>query len=248
MTYRDRKSMILVALIGSLTASEAADMPMHSKAAPLPERIEYGNLFFGADWNSHKSLAGYMGMLYAPSGMHQSGLRLAGFGLIGHYEYHSDIDLFKGNFVSADAMAGWSHVFSYGALTFLGGVNYQDHRVRPNDPSNPVQGSKAGAKIQGDLWLNPTPSTLLYGLASYSTAFDTYYIHGKWGYDIFKSKTFFGPEVIALGNDRTDQVRLGAHLTGISVGAAKLNISGGWMKERGEGGGAYAQATVDFSF
>ena len=47
MTYRDRKSMILVAVIGSLTASEAADMPMYSKAAPLPERIEYGNLFFG---------------------------------------------------------------------------------------------------------------------------------------------------------------------------------------------------------
>ena len=51
-----------------------------------------------------------------------------------------------------------------------------------------------------------------------------------------------------LGNYRTDQFRDGSHLTGIAVGAAKLGVSGGWMRERGEGGGWYATANLDFSF
>jgi len=43
-------------------------------------------------------------------------------------------------------------------------------------------------------------------------------------------------------------LRVGSHLTGIAVGAAKLGVSSGWMRERGEGGGWYATANLDFSF
>jgi hypothetical protein len=241
-------SAVLVA--ASATAAVAADQPIYTKAPPsAPAAIEYGNLYFGVDWNSHHSLAGYAGVLYAPMGMHQSGLRLAGFGLRGRYRYDGgDNELFKANFVAADALVGWATVFSKGAFTFSVGANHQNHRVRPFDPDNPVQGSKTGFKAQADLWVHPTPETLLFAIGSFSTAFDTYYALGRLGYDFTGSRVFFGPEVGGLGNDRTDQFRVGAHLTGIKLGPAKLTVSGGWFHERGEGDGGYATANLDFPF
>jgi hypothetical protein len=54
-------SLSMLALAASVGAAVAADMPV--KAPPVaPEKIEYGNLYFGVDWNSHRSLAGYMGV------------------------------------------------------------------------------------------------------------------------------------------------------------------------------------------
>lgn len=239
-------------VVVSTTVAMAADKAVITKApvAPAATHIEYGNLYFGVDWTSHKSLAGYTGVLYAPTGMHQSGLRLSAFGLVGRYEYHGGNagELFKGNFYSTDALIGWSHVFRNGAFTLAAGANFQHHRVRPSDPNNSVQGSEWGLKVQADLWVNPTPNTLIYALGSYSTAFDTYYTIGRLGFDVTGRQVFFGPEVGGLGNDRTDQVRVGAHITGIRLGPAKLTVSGGWMHERGEGDGGYATANLDFSF
>jgi len=250
----DMRGILRVLLAASATivvwsaAATAADMPV--KAVPAPAKIEYGNLYFGMDWTSHKSLAGYTGVLYAPNGMHQSGWRLSAFGLVGRYQYQGgdNNETFKGNFVSTDALVGWSHVFQNGAVTIAGGVNYQNHRVSPVDLNNPVSGSKLGAKIQADIWMNPTERTLVYALGSNSTAFHTYYSIGRLGYDFTQTGSFFGPEIGALGNDRTDQLRIGLHLTALKLGSAKLTMSGGWMHERGQGDGGYAAASVDFGF
>ncbi len=239
-------SLSALVVVASVGAAAAADMPIKEPVAP--EKIEYGNLYFGVDWTSHRSLAGYMGVLYAPYGMEQSGIRLAAFGLGGRYKYAGDADTFTGRFTSVDATVGWSNVFNNGALTLSVGVNYQDHRVKPFDPSNSVQGAKTGFKVEGDLWVNPTEKTLVYLLGSYSTAFDTYYGIGRLGYDFIGSGVFVGPEVGGQGNDRTDQFRVGAHLTGIPLGTAKLGVSGGWMRERGDGDGWYATGNVDFTF
>jgi hypothetical protein len=244
---KDSIALSALAVVASTGVGAAADMPLKASLA-TPEKIEYGNLYFGVDWTSHRSLAGYIGVLYAPNGMEQSGLRLSAFGLSGRYSYQGDTEQFRGKFVSTDALVGWSHVFNNGALTLAVGVNYQDHRVTPSDPANTVQGSKIGFKVQGDLWVNPTSKTLVFLLGSYSTAFDTYYGVGRLGYDFAGAGVFVGPEVGGQGNDRTDQFRLGAHVSGITLGAAKLGVSSGWMRERGEGGGWYTTGNVDFSF
>jgi len=248
---RSASAFWLSALVISATAgtASAADQAVVLKAAPAKEVTEYGNLYYGFDVTSHRSLAGYMGVLYAPYGMDKSGLRLSAFGLGGEYRYHGDPgETFKGRFVSADALIGWSHVFNNGAATLQIGANYQEHRIRPADPNNSVVGSKTGFKVQGDIWVNPTERSLIYALASYSTAFNTYYSVGRLGYDFYNTGVFFGPEVGGLGNDRTDQFRFGAHLTDIKVGPAKLTLSSGWMRERDEGSGWYATGTLDFSF
>src|SRR5215470_17085479 len=151
-------ALVISAMTG--TAS-AADQAIIRKAAAAPEQIEYGNLYYGVDWTSHRSLVGYMGVLYAPYGMDESGLRVSAFGLGGDYRYHGDPgETFKGRFVTADALVGWSHVFNNGAFTLQVGANYQEHRIRPADPNNSVVGSKTGFKVQGDIWVNPTERSL----------------------------------------------------------------------------------------
>ena len=221
---RDCRQIIVAtaAILFSSAAANAADMPV--KAVVALEKIEYGNLFFGVDWNTHKSLVGYSGIVYAPNGMHQSGWRLSAFGLVGRYEYHGgdNHDLFKGNFVSTDALVGWSHVFSNGAVTLAGGVNYQNHRVRPNDPENPVEGSKLGFKVQADLWINPTERTLVTVLGSYSTAFDTYYAAGRFGYDFTNTALFIGPEVGVLGTTARTRFAWGCTCRDSRSGPARL--------------------------
>jgi hypothetical protein len=228
----------------SALVASAADRPV-LKAAPM--KIEHGNLFYGFDATSHDSLAGYLGILYAPYGMHQSGIRFTAFGLYGRYEYNSTPDR-EARFWSGDLLVGWSNVMPNGAYTLSVGVNGQNHRISPFDPTNSVRGSEVGVKVQGDFWVNPSPVTLLTGLASYSTAFDTYYALLRAGYDFQGQRVYVGPEVVALGNERTDQVRLGLHASGIRIGIAKLNVSGGWMREKGEGTGWYGTATVDVPF
>lgn len=233
----------------SIAAAVAADRPV-LKAPAAPQKVDFGNLFYGVDADSHGSLAGYLGVLYAPYGMHQSGIRLTAFGLYGKYDYESFPTDVKARFWAGDLLVGWSNVVANGAATLSIGANYQDHRLSRSDPFNSVVGSEWGFKVQGDFWVTPMPSWLVVGLASYSTAFDTYYANLRVGYDFTGGRgVYFGPEFGALGNDRTDQVRVGAHLSGIRLNAVtKLNVSGGWLNEKGDGDGVYGTATVDVTF
>jgi hypothetical protein len=241
-------------LLGAQSAAFAADLPVKAPIMAAGEAVDYGNLYFGADANTNGGLVGYGGLLYAPGGMDSSGLRVAVFGLYGKYRYSSDDDdgstsTFKGRFASVDVLAGYSRVFENGAVTLAIGANYQDQRVNPPDPNNPVQGEKLGFKVQGDFYVNPTEQTLVVGIASYSTAFNTYYSILKFGYDFFGRGFFIGPEFTALGNQRTDQQRVGVHITDIHVAnRVSLSVSGGWLHERNEKDGAYVKSTIDFTF
>jgi hypothetical protein len=238
-------------LLAAQSAAFAADLPVKAPvAAAAAEAVDYGNLYFGVDANTNGGLVGYSGILYAPGGMDNSGLRVSVFGLYGKYRYNSDDDgTFKARFASVDALVGYSRVFNDGAVTLAIGANYQNHDVSPHDPDNPVQGDKLGFKVQGDFWTNPTERTLVLGIGSYSTAFNTYYSILKFGYDLFGLGFFVGPEVVALGNQRTDQQRVGLHVTGIKIAQrVNLSVSGGWLHERNERDGAYVTSTVDFAF
>ena len=238
-------------VLGAQSTAFAADLPVKAPVAAAAEAVDYGNLYFGVDANTNGGLVGYSGILYAPGGMDYSGLRVSVFGLYGKYRYTSEEEglTFKARFASVDALVGYSYVFNNGAATLAVGANYQNHDVSPPDRDNPVQGEKLGFKVQGDFWTNPTERTLIVGIGSYSTAFNTYYSILKFGYDVFGLGFFIGPEVVALGNQRTDQQRLGVHVTNIRVAnRVSLSVSGGWLHERNERDGGYVTSTLDFTF
>jgi cellulose biosynthesis protein BcsS len=250
---RTRRGLVLLAsLMFGVSGAVAADLPVKVPVVAA-DPVDYGNVYFGTDANTNGGLVGYAGILYAPGGMDNSGLRLSVFGLYGKYRY-SDEDAnspttFKGRFASVDALVGYSAVVSNGAATLAIGANYQDQRVSPFDPNNPVQGDKLGFKVQGDFWVNLTEQSVMVGIASYSTAFNTYYSVLRGGYDFFGRGFYIGPEVGALGNARTDQQRVGIAVIGIPVAnRVSLTVSGGWLHERDQRDGAYVSANLDFTF
>jgi hypothetical protein len=94
--------------------------------------------------------------------------------------------------------------------------------------------------------VNPTPQTLVYGEAEYSTAFHSYFAKAKFGYDVTQTQqVFIGPEVAASGNQRYDQWRVGAHVTQLKFGKINMDISAGYAHDSSVGASAYG--TTEFS-
>src|SRR5919205_1183156 len=58
---------------------------------------------------------------------------------------------------------------------------------------------------------------------------------GRGGYDFFNAAFWLGPEVAVTGNQRSDELRIGAAVTGVKVGPASLTLSGGWLDSRDDG-------------
>jgi hypothetical protein len=117
------------------------------------------------------------------------------------------------------------------------------------DPDNSVQGTAIGAMVRGDAWVNPTANTLTYGEAEYSTAFRTYYTKAKLGIDVTNGKQIFlGPEVVALGDERSRQWRVGAHLTQIKFGNVQIDVSAGYSNDNILGAGAYTNTELSTKF
>ena len=123
---------------------------------------------------------------------------------------------------------------------------------------NGKAGMAADAELQtakgvAELWWNPTPRTLIFGLGEYSTAFQTYFTQAKFGYDILSGKSpnneiFIGPEFIALGDVRFAQQRVGIHITAIHIRSVNIELSGGYVHDDTLGSGAYSIVEINTKF
>ena len=182
--------------------------------------------------------------------MDASGIRIGAFGGYGTYSYQTSAgSRSNGSFSTADGMIGWAFVTEKTNTKFMVGANVQDQILVRPDPTNPVQGTKTGLKGQVDTYMNPTSSTMIFALGSYSTAFRTWYSELKLGYALLNdTDVFIGPQFIALGNERFNQWRVGLHLTGVHFGKLNIGLSGGYMNESDLGGGMYGMVTADIRF
>lgn len=207
-------------------------------------------VFSGTDFNSFNSRFGFVGTTIAPWGLDTTGFRAGGFSGLGSYTYQTnDGTKGGGKFVTTDAMIGWAVASANSNTKLMVGANFQDHKLDSPDPTNPVQGAKTGFKGQIDTYINPTPSTMLFGLASYSTAFQTYFTEAKAGIALSDDRgVFVGPQFIALGNARFDQWRVGLHLTGVRFGYLEIDLAGGFLRDSGSGNGAYGTIGGSFRF
>jgi hypothetical protein len=129
------------------------------------------------------------------------------------------------------------------------GANLQDHTLSIPDPTNPVQGSKLGLKVHGDVWGTPTPATMVYAFAEYSTAFATFHVSAKGGIEIISGQQLYlGPQLSFFGNERFRQWRAGGHLTGLQLGRLDIDIGGGYLRETDEGNGVYGTIEAKIRF
>ena len=208
-------------------------------------------VYSGFDFNSQSAYTGYLGGNFAPLGdLQTSGFRFSLFGAAGTYRYDSGSGTsIRGTFETGDFLVGYGFNRDSLSAKFLIGLNVQNHSLSSPDPANPVQGTHAGLKLQGDFYANPTPQTMVFGLGSYSTAFQTYYTEFKGGLELFGVKELYlGPEFIAQGNEQYDQWRVGAHVTGIKYGRAELGFGAGYLQDSRNGPGAYGKVSLDLNF
>ena len=207
--------------------------------------------FSGVDVTSRNSTDGWMGALFSPTtDLDSFGPRIYVLGGGGYYKYPSMTtgQQVKGTYETGDLLGGWGFEGRNYSANILAGLNVENHNLSMPDPTNSVHGTQVGAKIRVDGWINPTPRSLIYEEGEYSTAFNTYYVAAKGGWDFFGNSIFIGPEVAALGNDRFDQGRVGVHMTQIKFGKVQMDISGGFMHDTGVGNGGYSKVELSTNF
>jgi Cellulose biosynthesis protein BcsS len=211
-------------------------------------------VFTGFDFTSQRSYTGYLGGNFAPWGdLETSGFRFSLFGAAGSYRYDTTVGTtstaIKGLFETSDFLIGYGSNRDNFSANFMVGLNVQNQVLSQPDPNNPVQGTRAGLKVQGDFYANPTPQLMLFGLGQYSTAFQSYYSEFKFGYALFGLReVFFGPHLLVEGNQQYEQWRVGGHVTGFKIGSVEAGLAGGYLVDTRNGPGLYGMVNLDIKF
>jgi outer membrane immunogenic protein len=218
------------------TDSKDDDSPKTIRATP--------SLSVGKD-----SVDGVVAGLFAlTSDLEKSGPRLYLSGGAGWYLFGTTGGTIKGIYSTGDILGGYGFVGKNYDINILAGVSAENDILSAVDPSDPVHGTEGGVKVRSDFTINPTPVTLLEGEVDYTTAFKTYYSSAKFGYDIFGNEVFFGPQVIAFGDARFNQWRVGGAISQIKFGKAEVDLSAGFARDSSVGSGAFIDLGVNIEF
>ncbi len=154
----------------------------------------------------------------------------------------------RGIYASGDLMGGYGFEGNNYEINLLAGAAAENDMLNGYDATDPVKGTAVGPKVRGDVWVNPTPKSLVYGEAEYTTAFQTYYTSLKYGYDLFNRGFFVGPEAAAFGDQRYDQWRVGGHLTQLKFWSISFDLSAGFSHDSVVGNGAYGHLEMSKQF
>lgn len=143
---------------------------------------------------------------------------------------------------SGRLMLGWRETGSWGTATLFAGLGIESRRLVPN-LIDPDTGTRAGAAVALDAWLKPWDRIAIQTYLGYTTAFDAWTVKLAPGYDIGHA-IHVGPEVGWSRHHGSERLRLGGHITGLQFFAYGIRLSGGYARDRGGRGGAYAALSV----
>lgn len=214
-------------------------------------------VFSGIDF-SKDSYAGWTGLIVSlERDLGKSGFMFRAVGVHAGYEYDTTFGttpaVIDGDAWIGDVMIGYQAVHPALRAAAYIGIEYQDHDLTPDDPSNRVNGDEAGFKVVGELE-SPWDSRFYFGaIGAYSTAYDTYWTRGRLG--LRHDGLLFGVEGGASGNDGYDNQRLGGFFEfPVPMGplTGYVALHGGYQfadeGEAGLGGGRGAYGGVGYSF
>ena len=143
--------------------------------------------------------------------------------------------------------AGYEWIWRDAALAGFVGFNVRSNQLSILDPDNPVVGTGVGAKVAANFYARPSENTMVSAYGSYSTQFSAYYTRFRAGYMVADG-VYIGPEVMFLGDNFFSQYRIGAHVTGFSIGPIKMAVGVGYVKDRIQGGGYYSSVEARAAF
>jgi cellulose biosynthesis protein BcsS len=214
------------------TASHVAVVALAVSVGAMPAAAEtkYSSVAFGGVDGGPSFDVVYAGAITALNGdITRDGVLLRALAGYAWYDYVGGVGHVDGRATVADLMIGYQQVMGNMRVAGFIGLDYQDHRLSPNDPFNHVNGTETGVKVVGDvssLVGNPLFFNLL---GSLSTAFDSYSARLRIGYN-FGGSLVIGPEGWVFGNSFGDFQRVGVFLqmdTPIAGLPTRFTISGG---------------------
>ena len=197
-------------------------------------------LFSGRDlWRN--GIFAHGGLLLAPGGVDRDGFNLKLVLSGGVYRY-------TGGAYAGDPpglLSGWRIVGMENALQVMPGfrvkrgelevkvffgLDLENHKLWPDDPTNSLRGRSFGLRFAGEFWYEPTPTTMLAGDASLSSVGSNTSARLAYGWHMF-DQFYFGPETQVYGGDGYRQWRLGVHFTALKTEANEWVAAAGWARD-----------------
>jgi Cellulose biosynthesis protein BcsS len=132
--------------------------------------------------------------------------------------------------VHASALLGYQWVGDGIVVAALAGPEIEGERFSRHAPPRATE-PHLGARLHGEIWAHPTPNTLATATVIAGTA-RTAHVWGRAsaGYAVWDG-IFLGPEASVYMTETYRELRLGAHVTGLTLGGMSLRFSGGWRGE-----------------
>lgn len=178
-----------------------------SLPAAAEEKTTSTAVFGGIDLGPNAQTV-YLGSIVALNGdFARSGFVLRGLGVYSTYDYRAAVGEVDGRLSQVDVMLGYHFLTPYGRALAYVGVEHQDHRLSPFDPTNPVFGGETGLKVAADITPYVGHEWYVNLMASYSTAFDSYWARLRVGHNF--GNVTIGPEGQTGGNEVYEEYRIG---------------------------------------
>jgi len=189
-------------------------------------------LFSGRDIWRNGAFA-YGGLLFAPGGIDQDGflvkLMLSG----GIYRYNASSlggEQVYGFETKTQILPGWRQKRGNLEVKFFFGPDIEQHRLRPDDPSNNLRGHSFGLRFAAELWYEPTPATMVAADVSLSSIATSNSARVGYGWRVLE-QFYAGPEIALFASEGYRHFRIGAHFTALKTEATEWLAAGGWAHD-----------------
>jgi hypothetical protein len=205
-------------------------------------KVERVLLYAGFDiWRFGAS--GYGGFYWAPDGLNNDGFITRLFVSRGVERYDAGSKRFSTDIVRAAPLAGWRLSQGTLELKVFAGPELENRVQTPDVPTAAYRGTHIGARVAAELWWEPMPEMMLTSAFSASTNATSHSARVAAGWRVF-DKFWAGPEISASGDAFSQQVRIGAHLTGFKLDALEWSAAVGYVTDSFHRSGVYGRIGV----
>lgn len=98
--------------------------------------------------------------------------------------------------------------------------------------------ARRGVSVIAEIWSEPLPRTMAQATVTTSSARGSVWGRIAAGYAPFE-RVFVGPEISAYMDDGYEEIRIGAHVTGLTIGPFTFRLNGGVVSAPGKRSEAY---------
>lgn len=241
--------LVLLAQLSSARAAgpsgpgEAATFPQEEDVVPIEEIPEARppvpqpapatfSLYTGYSWVEDSNFY-YAGGIAALNGdLSSRDFLIQGFAGWGDYDYFNSIvpgGKVNGELTELSGLLGYQVFAGKVKFSAFAGVDWQDNKLSPRDPSNPVSGSETDFVATANMETTGPERLYLKLYGAYSIVNQTYWAKSRIGYKFGELRRFkIGPEGAFFGNENFNSQQVGAFVS-IPLGIRlDVTLSGGF--------------------